>query len=318
MLLVVLGVLLLNSLVSTGRNSWHAEVSMKTLDCSEPRVCRFEGNRAHEVPDAVGNYYTAQINALGYRGPLPDVARSGDELRVFVFGDSIVFGLGVSDADTFSAHLQRILQERFPERTVTVANFGMPTTYLVSNLRSYRLFARAYSPDVVVLAEHTLSPNDMNQRIGEIRGSRVLQSLVKTRFGAEVVGRYQNARHRSFPRSETIADLRSEFDVLAADSVATGMKVVRFQFYTRDRSFRTSDYDRISATIPPELEVIEVSSGLTVEEYRESPWPIPGDGHPTADGQRHFAELLADALVPVLRVGDSEEAAPPSDGDGGD
>lgn len=56
--------------------------------------------------------FTASINELGLRGPLPATPKPADVPRILVLGDSSLFGHGVSDGETLSAQLQTALSER--------------------------------------------------------------------------------------------------------------------------------------------------------------------------------------------------------------
>jgi len=46
-----------------------------------------------------------------------------------------------------------------------------------------------------------------------------------------------------------------------------------------------------------------ISGGIDMDEY-DRRFAIPGDGHPTAEGQRYYAARIAAVLVPVLRAKD--------------
>jgi len=85
---------------------------------------------------------TVSINSLGFRGPERSLAKGANIFRIVIFGSSTAYGAAVSDDQTLSAHLERILNER-----------GDPVTYEVWNGG-----VSAYNPSqMVVLAERTMA-----------------------------------------------------------------------------------------------------------------------------------------------------------------
>lgn len=66
------------------------------------------------------NVHEAGFRVSADQGPWPP---ADDDLRIFMFGGSTLFGYGVRDEDTISSHLQRYLRERLG-RKVSVYNFG--------------------------------------------------------------------------------------------------------------------------------------------------------------------------------------------------
>ncbi len=66
------------------------------------------------------NIHQAGFRQSADQGPWPPAE---DDLRIFMFGGSTLFGYGVRDEDTISSHLQRYLRERLGPK-VSVYNFG--------------------------------------------------------------------------------------------------------------------------------------------------------------------------------------------------
>ena len=86
------------------------------------------------------------LNERGYRGRELGVPRTRDRTRVIVLGDSIAFGLGVSDEETF-AHLLDASDNGIEAGSLAVQGYG-PDQELLLLLRE----GLRYDPDVVVLA----------------------------------------------------------------------------------------------------------------------------------------------------------------------
>lgn len=92
---------------------------------------------------AVGGARTT-INALGYRGPAvaPGDARHS---KIVVLGDSVAFGYGVADEDTFSARLDALLAE------TDVVNLAVPGYGVDQDLLRFEAEGQAYRPALVLL-----------------------------------------------------------------------------------------------------------------------------------------------------------------------
>jgi hypothetical protein len=86
------------------------------------------------------------LNARGYRGRELALPRTDDRTRIVVLGDSIAFGLGVSDEETFSALLDA-RDNGIEVANLAVQGYGPGQELLVLSHEGLR-----YEPDVVVLA----------------------------------------------------------------------------------------------------------------------------------------------------------------------
>lgn len=95
---------------------------------------------------------TITINDKGYRGREYDLARTPGTLRVVMLGDSIAFGPGVDDTDTFSHRLDS------PSDGREVVNLGVMGYGTDQELLKLEREGLAFGPDVVVL--HFCLQND--------------------------------------------------------------------------------------------------------------------------------------------------------------
>ena len=86
------------------------------------------------------------VNGRGYRGRELPLPRAGDQTRVVVLGDSVAFGLGVSDEETFSSVLDA-RDNGIEVANLAVQGYGPDQEMLVLAHEGLR-----YEPDVVVLA----------------------------------------------------------------------------------------------------------------------------------------------------------------------
>jgi lysophospholipase L1-like esterase len=65
-------------------------------------------------------------NSQGFRGPDPASPKPQGRFRVVAVGDSVTFGFGVNDADTFCAQAEQMLRARMPGLDLDVVNIAVP------------------------------------------------------------------------------------------------------------------------------------------------------------------------------------------------
>jgi lysophospholipase L1-like esterase len=153
-------------------------------------------------PDSfVASEVDYRINSLGFRGPALGPKRPGVR-RVAVFGDSIVFGYWVSEADAFPAQLGSLLGPR-----VETLNLGVPGYNLDQEIENLRLRVDALHPDLVVFGfclndlegllsfEYGLTQARREARSGPRRALEALLSF--SRFAAWIEYRLTEREARS-------------------------------------------------------------------------------------------------------------------------
>jgi hypothetical protein len=114
----------------------------------------FEDRRmVHSIPGKYKFYY--EINELGYRGPLVEVAADYARTNIIVLGDSYSFGMGVDEGEEFSRGLSRTLGDAHD-----VVNLGTPGWGLTQQVRRYYDFGSQYKPKYVVLQFCSNDPED--------------------------------------------------------------------------------------------------------------------------------------------------------------
>jgi hypothetical protein len=86
------------------------------------------------------------LNTRGYRGRELTLPKAGDRTRVVVLGDSVAFGYGVSDEQTFP-HLLDVRDNGLEAGSLAVPGYGLGQELLVLLHDDFRS-----EPDVVVLA----------------------------------------------------------------------------------------------------------------------------------------------------------------------
>jgi hypothetical protein len=93
----------------------------------------------------------ATINGLGLRGPAPAIPKPESIFRILVVGDSIVFGCGVNDDDTFCSILQKSLNRTSRNVTYEVINGGVNGFTTNQERILFERLAPKLQPDLVLV-----------------------------------------------------------------------------------------------------------------------------------------------------------------------
>lgn len=89
--------------------------------------------------------------------------RSSDGLRIYVAGDSLVFGYRVSLEESFTKILERALQRQLEGRRVEVVNGGVPRYGTVQEIDLFERIVDLVEPNLVLL--EVSGPNDVVDNI---------------------------------------------------------------------------------------------------------------------------------------------------------
>jgi lysophospholipase L1-like esterase len=102
-------------------------------------------------------------NSLGYRGPdFPEKKPEG-AYRIAVLGGSTVYSVKIrDDSQTFTAQMERVLQERYGYRNVEVVNAGVGGYNSWESLINLQFRVLDLEPDLVVVYQGT---NDVHARL---------------------------------------------------------------------------------------------------------------------------------------------------------
>lgn len=106
--------------------------------------------------DSYGFDVEVTINEQGFRGPLVTPRKDPAKTRVLVVGDSLVWGFGAAEEDTFVVRME----ERCPN--LEVINFGVSGYATDQELLLFNERGRSLAPDVVVLV---VASNDFSDNI---------------------------------------------------------------------------------------------------------------------------------------------------------
>jgi lysophospholipase L1-like esterase len=111
-------------------------------------------------------------NSRGFRGGETDIPKPQGRLRLVVIGDSVAFGMGVNDADTFSQQLEQLLRARYPEREIDVVNLGVPGYATRQEVALLERNLSLLQPDIVLVGFYE---NDLPDTIDDkaVTGTRI-------------------------------------------------------------------------------------------------------------------------------------------------
>lgn len=105
--------------------------------------------------------YEITSDSSGFRLTLPQVH---SDRKILVIGDSVAFGLGVGDNDTFSSHLQRRVKENYQVLNGALSGYGLEQAY--SMMEKYK--DKNIEHLIFVLCENDLKSDGFSSRKEEI------------------------------------------------------------------------------------------------------------------------------------------------------
>lgn len=151
-----------------------------------------------------------RINDQGTRGADFNPIKSSNTIRLVSLGDSKTFGWGLSEAETYSGRLEKLLQDRVgPHRRVEVINAGVNAYSYPQMLAYFRDTALKYSPDMVIIGDANLwtqfseknSPEFVRQFMNRVRLKNFLRRFAMYHYVVEVKLKevYEQQRSKFIP-----------------------------------------------------------------------------------------------------------------------
>ncbi|MGI6395128.1 MAG: hypothetical protein ACOX2F_10460 [bacterium] len=113
------------------------------------------GQRGVLIKDSiVYNYKPAQsetinFNSHGFRGKEPE-PKAENEIRIAIFGASRIWGNYLSDNKTVPALVEKELNQKFPDKKITVLNFGIEGYDLQRGTQAAKMFFKGLSFDIIL------------------------------------------------------------------------------------------------------------------------------------------------------------------------
>jgi len=160
----------------------------------------------HTMPGAFA--VTVSINGQRFRArhEISPAAEPG-VLRVAVLGDSLAFGWGAEDVETYPARLEELLAERLAPARFEVLNAAFPGTCMGEKVRWYEVGVRPFHPKVVVLsALGDDVDGDLYWRVFSLDAQGVAQPAPAARVDADAGVRGARALFEHLPGRELLAE----------------------------------------------------------------------------------------------------------------
>ncbi len=136
-----------------------AEVAVRLISPQEVGPVRFACNpELGEIPvpgqHGVRNFpgvfhFTYSNNSLGWRGSREYSEKKHSTFRILFLGDSFTYGIGVNDAQTFAARVEKTLNA--DHLSVEVMNAGCPGKGTDYELKLFQTVGYKFHPDLTVL-----------------------------------------------------------------------------------------------------------------------------------------------------------------------
>lgn len=280
---------------------------------SEPdRVYELLPNQSYEF---LGK--KVRTNSYGFRGPEISPQRTPGSLRILGLGDSIMFGWGVEEEETYLSVLGSRLSERL-DREVEIVNAAVPGYNSAMELATFESIGRSLSPDWVVVEyvgndyglppfirtppkplggrsmlwnalrgvswkeQKSLMLPEGKWDTGSLRELGEIPPEFRHLVGTEAVRR---AYRRLAELSET-HDFRVAVVCFAPDAVISTI--------CRDEGFEMLVVHPL---------VVEYMVANEIERFETSEMVVPADGHPSSITHRIYADLLYQHLVESLEPG---------------
>lgn len=240
-------------------------------------------NASFQENYAARGTHTYHTNSFGFREPEWTLRKPPATVRGVLIGDSMVFGSGVDDAETIDAALTGRLRRAHPDTRIETLNLGVPGSNLPNYVELYRAAERLLAPDFVVL--FLFLPNDLGELEQPVLEGRVgIYSFLEFLLGSNNNPYTSLAMQWSESRSE---ELQLEFLARHVDEIEQVRRSPLFVFSYHDDDRRWTETVRM-----------HLGDGAVLVEHGPLPDTdfIVNDGHPTAEGNRHFAELIGATL----------------------
>ncbi len=261
-----------------------------------------------------------RVNKLGMRGPVPALSKAKNVYRIAVIGDSVAFGFGLPDTDSFPRQLERLLNQHSIEsgtshsKTFEILNFAVSGYGLEANSEVYRTKVRAFKPDLVILAyvlNDPLSNKASFKAIGDTMiQAQKLHSVGKvSQLAAWLLDTYRQASdsyistkkfNEMYFKPEYKQVIDDNLALLHTEIMSDGVTLVAFVFpYFHDLS--NYPLKHVHAVIDASLQHAGISHHDLLDEYRSHDGLTlrlePNDyTHPNAEGQRIAAEAIENYL----------------------
>jgi GDSL-like lipase/acylhydrolase family protein len=259
-----------------------------------------------------------RTNADGFRGPLVPAARARPAVRVVGLGDSVMFGWGVSEEDTYLARAVPLLEATSPGVAWEVVNTAVPGYNTVMEVETLEAKGLRFDPDLVILnfvGNDLGLPNFIEEEPDVLSlGRSFLVDFVHARLaGAPEPGRHLvgvSPEERRFGGEADVARVPPRYRALVGLAAFRGA-MQRLGDLSREHGFEVvvlvhPDAPEVARDAARDTGCLLVETGAAVrawahahgvEDIQQPPLTVTGaDPHPSAAGHAIISTVLAESL----------------------
>ncbi len=278
-----------------------------------------------------------RTNPDGFRGPALTPARTRPAVRVVGLGDSVMFGWGVSEEDSYLARLAPLLETTSPGVAWEVVNTAVPGYNTVMEVATLEAKGLRFDPDLVILnfvGNDLGLPNFIEERpdVLSVRRSFLLE-FVRARLGGEpepgrrLVGVPPEVRRfggdasltRVPPRYRGLVGpqaFRAAMERLGDLARTRGFEVVMLAHPEAFGYARDAAHELGFAVVETGAAVRAWARERGIAEIQQPPLTLTADDpHPSAIGHAIIATVLAEHLRTsglAARLAARRQAPPPT------
>lgn len=258
------------------------------------------GNGTALIPNCKGTYYGLKVKIPGFRVSINSVGlrdkeylleKKEDAYRIFVLGDSIAWGEGVHNEETFPEVMERLLNERHHVTEFEVFNLGLGGT---STDEQYQQLIRYgdYSPDMVIIQSH---PNDIHgcselkkeiDLILESRGSGAIDDDPQADFSIKI----ENERLREEVARNMTKDKRCSCVLKYLDLIIKKCSEYSVPAIMYDVDYSDEDHSCFKDVDADDYWHVEARKFMRKHRLSRA------DAHPNREGHR----IMAEELLPIV------------------
>jgi hypothetical protein len=100
--------------------------------------------------EAKDHSFVVKTNSLGFRDKERQIEKPENTKRIIVLGSYPAFGHGVDNDQTYSAQLEKILNEKYPQHNFEVWNGGQQGTVAIMGYARLKYEIHKYDPDLII------------------------------------------------------------------------------------------------------------------------------------------------------------------------